>query len=231
MPSGQLPMRLSDDATTTSTFRRLRGLTGAWMAFTVRPVSGLISGICSLSTSFAAPASIVVFGATCVGAEITTLLPIARKSMEVMPVDPPQADVDVDVTPRRVILGRVPKVASVTEALDVELPGNPTVVTLAQRPLAVARPVGRPVSFATHGVDVLDEDVVEIKPVSGVGPRRMSGVPRNAVTLADRAYARPLNCWPVMLTGSLPHGEGTGLLLASPPEVATPLEVAAAPAR
>src|SRR5260370_36436577 len=187
MPYGQLPMRLSDDATTTSTFTRPRGLTEAWTAFTVRPLSGLISGICSLSNSFTAPASIVVFGATCVGAESTTLLPIARKSMVVMPVDPPQADVDVDVTPLRVILRRVPKVASVTEALDVELPGNPTVVTLAQRPLAVATPVGKPVSFATHGVDVLVEDVVEMKPVSGVGPRAMSGVPRNAVTVAERA--------------------------------------------
>ena len=155
-------MRLSDDATSTSTFSRRMGVTVACTAFTVRPLSGLVSGICSLSTSFTPPTLIVVFGATCVNAEITTLLPIARKSMAVMPVDPPQADVDVDVTPRRVIVGRVPKVVSVTEALDVELPGNPTVATLAQRPPAVARPVARPVRFATHGVDVLDEDDVEM---------------------------------------------------------------------
>ena len=84
-------------------------------------------------------------------------------------------------------MGSVPTVASVTEALDVELPGKPTVVTLAQRPLAVARPVARPASFATHGVDVVDDEVVEMKPVSGGGRRTMSGVPRNVVTLADRA--------------------------------------------
>jgi hypothetical protein len=78
-------------------------------------------------------------------------------------------------------------VASVTEALDVELPGNPTVVTLAQRPLAVARAAAAPASLATHGVDVVDEDVVETKPVSGVGPRMTSGVPRKVVTLADMA--------------------------------------------
>src|SRR5205807_4275147 len=156
-------MWLLDDATTTSTFTRPRSVTVACTAFTVRPWPRLVSGICSLSTSFTAPALIVVFGATCVGTEITTLLPIARKSMVVPPVDPPHVDVDVDVTARRVILGSVPTVTSVTEALDVEVPGNPTVVTLAQRPPAVARPVARPASSATHGVDVVDDDVVEMK--------------------------------------------------------------------
>ena len=94
---------------------------------------------------------------------------------------------DADVAARTLILGSVPTVTSVTEALDVEVPGNPTVVTLAQRPPAVARPVARPASSATHGVDVVDDDVVDMKPVSGVGPRTMSGVPRKVVTLADRA--------------------------------------------
>src|SRR4029077_11480823 len=194
-------MWLSDDATTSSTVTRPKGLTVAWTALTVRPLSGLLSGICSLSTSFTPPALIGVFGPTCVGAWITAWLPIARKSMVVSPVDPSQVDVDVDVAARTLILGSVPKVASVTDALDIELPGNPTVVTLAQRPVAVARPAASPVSFATHGVDVVDEDVVETKPVSGVGPRMTSGVLRNAVTLADRAPARPLNRCPVTVTG------------------------------
>ena len=224
---GQLPMWLSDDATTTSSPGRPMGVKATCTAFTVRPLSGVVSAICSLRTSFTAPTLVVVFGATCVGAEITTSLPIARKPMVVMPVDAAHVDVDVDVTARRVIVGRprplraasvfryrapftqdrlvlpdllfawesivgqgsasVPKIASVSEALDVDRPGNPTVVTLAQRPLAVAGPLAEPASVATHGVDVVDEDVVEMRPVSGVGPMMMSGGPRRAVSPADRA--------------------------------------------
>src|SRR5882672_10425613 len=134
-------MSLLDDATMTSTFATPAAFTVACTAFTVRPLSGVPNGICSLRTSFTTPTLMVVFGATCVGTAITTVLPTWRKSMVVVPADPPQVVVDVD------------------------LPGNPTVVTLAQRTSSLTRPL----SVATHGVDVVEEEVVEMKPVSGIG--------------------------------------------------------------
>ena len=75
----------------------------------------------------------------------------------------------------------IPTLTSATEALAVDLPGNPTVVTLAQRTSALTRPL----SVATHGVDVVEEEVVEMKPVSGVGCTFTSTVPRTAVASAD----------------------------------------------
>src|ERR1700730_2631233 len=79
----------------------------------------------------------------------------------------------------------VPTGASASEALAVDLPGNPSVVTLAQRTLALSRSP----SFATHGVDVLDEEVVEMAPVSGVG-LTLPSLPRTDVTVADSPKAR-----------------------------------------
>src|SRR5882672_11536265 len=75
---GQLPMSLFDEATIRSTLARPRVLTVAWTAFTVRPLSGVLNGSCSLSTSLTTPTLIVVLGATCVGTAITTVVPTAR---------------------------------------------------------------------------------------------------------------------------------------------------------
>jgi len=69
-------------------------LTVTWTALTVRPVSGPPTGICSFSTSETTPTVTLVFGATLVGAEITTVLPTWRKAIVVVPVDPPQVVVD-----------------------------------------------------------------------------------------------------------------------------------------
>jgi hypothetical protein len=74
----------------------------------------------------------------------------------------------------------VPTVTSASEALAVDLAGDASVVTLAQRTLALRRSP----SFVTHGVDVLDEEVVETEPVSGVGFTSMNLL-RNDVTEAD----------------------------------------------
>jgi hypothetical protein len=74
----------------------------------------------------------------------------------------------------------VPTVTSVSEALAVDLAGNPSVVTLAQRTFALSTSP----SLATHGVDVLDEEVVETDPVSGVGFTLLSLL-SNDVTEAD----------------------------------------------
>ena len=87
-------MSLFDDATITSTFARPTALTVRCTAFTVRPLSGVLKGICSLRTSLTTPRLTVVFGATFVGAEITTVLPTDRKSMSVVPVEPPQVVVE-----------------------------------------------------------------------------------------------------------------------------------------
>src|ERR1700716_4010571 len=127
-------MSLLDDETIASTFARPGALTVACTAFTVRPLSGALNGICSLRTSFTTPTLMIVFGATCVGTAITTVLPTWRKSMVVAPADPPHVVVDVDLTARMVMVGMptIPTLASATEALVVDLPGNPTVVTLAQ---------------------------------------------------------------------------------------------------
>jgi len=75
---GQLPMSLFDDATIRSTLARPMVLTVAWTAFTVRPLSGVLNGSCSLRTSLTTPTLIVVLGATCVGTAITTVDPTAR---------------------------------------------------------------------------------------------------------------------------------------------------------
>src|SRR2546423_3664486 len=102
-------------------------------------------------------------------------------------------------------------VTSATEALAVDLPGKPTVVTLAHRTWAPTMPV----SVATHGVVVVDEDVVTISPVSGVGPTVIRPPP-SKVTLALRPKARPVSLCGVTTTDSLPQGDLTALLMASP---------------
>ena len=75
---GQLPMSLSDDATTTFAVTRPSTLAVTCTALTVRPSSGVLNGICSLSTSFTTPTLTVVFGAMAVGWAITTVAPTLR---------------------------------------------------------------------------------------------------------------------------------------------------------
>ena len=87
--------------------------------------------------------------------------------MVVVPVEPAQVVVDVDRTALSVTAGIVgmPTVASAREAVAVELAGEPTVVTLAHSTWAPTSPV----RVARHGVVVVDDDDVEMAPVSGVG--------------------------------------------------------------
>ena len=61
-------------------------------------------------------------------------------------------------------------------------------MTLAHRTWAPTMPV----SVATHGVVVVDEEVVEMLPVSGVGPT-VSRPPPSNVTLALTPKARPVS--------------------------------------
>jgi len=112
----------------------------------------------------------------------TTVLPTLRKAIVVVPVEPAQMVVDVDLTAWSVIVGagESTTVASATEALAVDLPGKATVVTLAHSTCAVTSPA----ICATHGVDVVDDDVVEMAPVSGIGATLMYAVP-NRVAFAD----------------------------------------------
>ena len=84
-------------------------------------------------------------------------------------------------------------------------------VTLAQSTRAATIPV----SFATQGVDVVDEPGVETNPVSGVGTMFTSGSPI-ATTLAARPYARPVSVCAVTTTFSLPHGDVAGAFAPSP---------------
>src|ERR1700737_1411129 len=103
-------------------------------------------------------------------------------------------------------------VASATDALAVDLAGKSTVVTLAHSTCAVTGPL----SVATQGVVVLDDDVVEMNPVSGVGGTLTSTCGASSVALALSPKARPVSVWEVTTTFSLPQGDETGWLLASP---------------
>src|SRR4030081_3477071 len=120
-------MSLLDEATMTSVLARFGALTVRWIALTVRPLSGVLKGICSLSTR-ATPSTVRwVFGATLVVE--TTVLPTLRKAMVVVPVEPARVVVDVDLTAWSVIVGagESTTVASATEALAIDLPGKATV--------------------------------------------------------------------------------------------------------
>src|SRR5882672_8989486 len=133
-------MSLSDEDTMTSVLARPGALTVAWTALTVRPLSGVLNGICSLRTSLTTPTVTTVFGATVVGTAITTVVPTWRNSIVVVPVEPAQVVVDIDLMVRIVMVGTplIPTtVVSATDALAVDLPGKATVVTLAHRTCAV----------------------------------------------------------------------------------------------
>ena len=93
--------------------------------------------------------------------------------MVVVPVEPAQVVVEEDWMRVAVTVGmaRMATVASATDAVAVDRAGKVTVVTLAHSAWALTAPL----SAATHGVDVVDDDVVETKPVSGVGGQGEQG--------------------------------------------------------
>src|SRR5258708_6525313 len=181
-------MSLSDDDTIRFRLRAERAVT--WMAFTVRPLSGPVTGICSFRTRVTMPTVTVVLGAIAVGWGITTVPPTWRNAIVVLPVEPAQVVVDVDSTAPILMVGmaRIPVVTSATDAWAVDLPGKATVVTLAHRTCAPTSPE----SVATHGVVVVDEEVVEMGPVSGVG------LTFSTRALAVRPKARPVSRCGVM---------------------------------
>jgi hypothetical protein len=100
----------------------------------------------------------------------------------VLPTDPVHVVVDVDETAPTVIVGTIAigRVAAATDAVAVD-PDPATVVTLAQRTCAVTTAF----SVFTHGVEVVEDDVVETAPVSGVGAMLMIGIP-SSVAVAVR---------------------------------------------